>query len=126
VSEQRAADWLEPDFSGRVGVPAYVLTNSNAEMRRIKQRIEKLLEQNQQRHDEPEDEVHGEIRLERDFNANRLRLHFPGKPEKHVRDMLKSCGFKWSRSNMAWQRQLTDAAEWDARRVIEYVNGDNA
>jgi hypothetical protein len=31
-----------PDFAGRIGIPDYILTNLGSEIRRIKQRIEKL------------------------------------------------------------------------------------
>lgn len=33
---------FEPDFCGRLGFPSYALTNNNATIRRIKQRIEEV------------------------------------------------------------------------------------
>ncbi len=38
----------EPDFAGRIGFPRYVFTNTGAEIRRIRARIERLQRQHQQ------------------------------------------------------------------------------
>ena len=50
--------------------------------------------------------------------ANRLQVFFPEKPSETVRKELKSNGFRWSPRNKAWQRQLTQNAEYAARRVL--------
>ena len=47
----------------------------------------------------------------------RLQLFFDGKPEAEVRDILKKNGFRWSRKNNCWQRQLTDNARYSLERV---------
>lgn len=39
-------------------------------------------------------------------------------PDADTRDALKSNGFRWSPRNKAWQRQLTQNAEYAARRVL--------
>lgn len=55
------------------------------------------------------------VTVERDLVDVRLRLRFPNKPSAAVRDLLKSRGFRWSPTQEAWQRQLTNNAEWTLR-----------
>lgn len=68
-----------------------------------------------------EKEVNG-IKVVRNYEADRLQLIFPDKPEDDVRRLLKSNGFRWSYRYGAWQRQLTNNAEWAAKRVLKEVN----
>ena len=46
-----------------------------------------------------------------------MQLFFDDKPESNVRDVLKKNGFRWSRKNNCWQRQLTDNARYSLERV---------
>jgi hypothetical protein len=46
----------------------------------------------------------------------RIRIFFDDIPDTDVRAMLKKNGFKWSPTNMAWQRQLTP----NAMRTMEH------
>ena len=47
----------------------------------------------------------------------RLQLMFDGKPDDKTRETLKSNGFRWAPSCMAWQRLLNENAEWALRRI---------
>lgn len=107
---------LEPDFCGRIGFPGYMLSNNNANIKRIKGRIAEL----EQRDTEsgPVEEQHGDVTYLEDFEDGRVRLIFPGKPSSEVRSLLKSNGFRWSPRNTAWQRQLTDNGRLAARYVL--------
>lgn len=58
----------------------------------------------------------------RNAEANRLQLKFDGVPDAAVRQQLKSSGWRWSPKNGVWQRQLTDNAEYSAKRIIESIN----
>ena len=50
----------------------------------------------------------------------RIRISFEvGKPDQEIIDMLKGKSFKWSPKNKAWQRQLTDNAVYDTKRLQE-------
>ena len=52
------------------------------------------------------------------MEINRLQLLFDETPADDLRAELKSHGFKWSRKNEAWQRQLTRNAIYDAKRIL--------
>lgn len=49
---------------------------------------------------------------------NRLQILFDDIPDEETRAILKHHGFRWSPSNKAWQRRLTDAAESTARKIL--------
>lgn len=99
-SEPRARDLLQPDCCGRIGFADYQLSNSGANLRRMKERLETLKASKAA----PVQSVEANgITLEDDPPANRVRLFFPGKPDVSVRDKLKAAGFRWAPSIGAWQ-----------------------
>jgi hypothetical protein len=98
--EELSRKFFVPDFGGRVGVPGYALTNSNAEIRRLKQRIDTL---ERAAADETAEQQIGEVRIVDNIEDNRLQAFFPGKPSDGVRAALKRAGFRWSPSNGCWQ-----------------------
>lgn len=132
-SDCHAGKLLVADFCGRIGFPDYALTNNNANIRRVKQRlaeVERMAERAQAAADaEPVDEQHGAVTVRRNVEANRLQLIFPGKPTADVREALKRHGFRWAPTESAWQRQLTGSAEFAAGQVLAILKkaaGDNA
>ena len=56
------------------------------------------------------------------FKDERYRFYFDGKPSADVISLMKSNAFKWSRANMAWQRQITVNAKYATKRIIEELN----
>lgn len=93
---------------------SYELSNNNAEIRRLKQRIEQLS------HNQEVGYVGwkfdgGEAVANTD--NNRLQLLFDEKPSEEQRAALKRNGFHWSPSEQAWQRQLNDNAIYAASRL---------
>jgi hypothetical protein len=105
-SQRVAEKAVQPDFCGRLGMPAYALSNNNANMRRIKQRIAQL-EANAEREQRAEVQCVG-FTVADNKDANRVQLFFPGKPSERVRDLLKSTGFHWNRGEVCWQRMWSD------------------
>ena len=81
-------------------VPGYVLKNRNANIRRLKKRLEQVA--TLQASPEIETESNG-IRLEDCPSDNRVRLFFPGKPDSDIRSHLKRNGFRWAPSLGCWQ-----------------------
>lgn len=104
----------EPDFCGRIGYPAYLLQNNNANIRRIRGRIEELKKRTE---NTPEGWEFDGGRVVVNTTENRLQIIFDGKPDADIRTELKGEGFRWVPSQGAWQRQLTDNAMRAARRL---------
>lgn len=104
----------EPDFCGRIGYPAYLLQNNNANIRRIRGRIAELKKRTEST---PEGWEFDGGRVVVNTTENRLQIIFDGKPDADIRTELKGEGFRWAPSQGAWQRQLTDNAMRAARRL---------
>jgi len=93
------------------------LTNNNANIRRMKERIASLEMARAQKSTEASGE--NGIRIEDSVEDNRLRIFFPGKPDGKTIASLKLRGFKWSPSVGAWQRFRSP----EATRIAEQITG---
>lgn len=113
-SEKRAQELLQPDPMGRIGFPAYALQNASTEGARITARI-KDLEKRAATPARPPETIGGATITEED---NRVRVAFPCVPAESVRKDLKGAGFRWSPSVGVWQRMTSNAAWWEARRIL--------
>lgn len=113
--EKTAKDLLEPDFCGRRGFPSYALTNNLAKIKQAQGRIGSLTKMVNTENSEVELDW-GTIEL--DYQEERIRLHFNEIPSDELRTQLKQNAFKWSRTNQAWQRQLTDNAMRATKRIF--------
>ena len=51
-------------------------------------------------------------------DINRLQIVLDGRPDEETRARLKGNGFKWARSEGAWQRMLNGRAVWAAERMF--------
>ena len=108
VKASMSQDWRKAP----VPFPPYLLTNNNANIRRVRQRIEELSHK--------AEFVGwtfpgGEAKVNE--AENRLQLIFADKPDADTRQVLKSEGFKWAPSQGAWQRQLNQNAIRAAARL---------
>ena len=108
VKASMSQDWRKDP----VPFPSYLLTNNNANIRRVRQRIEELSHKA---------EFVGWTFPSGEANVNeaenRLQLIFADKPDADTRQALKSEGFKWAPSQGAWQRQLNQNAIRAAARL---------
>lgn len=109
----------EPDFCGRVGYASFELSNNNANIRRIRARIEELTRIQEQA---PAEETHDGYTLIENKEACRIQFIFDGKPDDDTRAVLKSNGFKWAPSQGAWQRMLNDNGRVAAKRVVAKIS----
>ena len=102
-SEESAKEVLKPSCFGTVGFESFILTNNNAKIKTIKQRIAQLEAQEGRKTTELRKE---ELNLTITQNAedDRIQFFFDDKPEREVIDIMKRHGFKWSRNNDCWQR----------------------
>ena len=117
-SEAQAREIIKPDFCGRIGFPAYALSNNNANIHRVEERIKQLERVSKVRQEmeavggaEPQEWQIGSdrCRVEQNTEENRLQLFFGGKPSDSTRERLKASGWKWAPSAGAWQRHLHTA-----------------
>lgn len=100
--------------------PTYELTNSNANIKRVKQRIETLETVKASKSIEEE---HDGYTYRENAEAMRVQLRFDGKPDDETRALLKRNGFRWAPSQGVWQRQLNDNGKYAAHRVMEVLDG---
>jgi hypothetical protein len=114
-SEAQAVALLKPDFCGRIGFANYSLTNNNANIRRMRERLEQITKA--QACEVVAVQCASGIKLEDDAPANRVRLYFPGKPSEEVRTELKASGFRWAPSVGAWQAYRNNGTLATARRM---------
>lgn len=100
--------------------PTYELTNSNANIKRVKQRIETL---ESVKASKPVEEEHDGYTYRESTEAMRVQFQFDGKPDDETRALLKRNGFRWAPSLGVWQRQLNDNGKYAAHRVMEVLDG---
>lgn len=100
--------------------PTYELTNSNANIKRVKQRIETL---ESVKASKPIEEEHDGYTYRENAEAMRVQFQFDGKPDDETRALLKRNGFRWAPSLGVWQCQLNDNGKYAAHRVMEVLDG---
>lgn len=113
------AEYLKPNYAGRIGFEGWELSNNLANIKRMQGRVAELENKAQKAESAPqESEKLNGLEIIRNHDEDRLQLIFEGKPTESVRSVLKSNGFKWSPRFGAWQRQLTPNAEYALKRIL--------
>lgn len=105
-----AVELLTPCY-GHIGFPSFSLSNNNANINRIKKRLE--LAKRMKGTPEKEYTING-VRVVENYPENRLQVFFDDIPAKEIRDSLKQHGFRWSRHNSCWQSYMN-------RRNIDFI-----
>ena len=119
ITEEIAQKLLQPDYMGRCGYLYYETSNNNAEIRRLKSRIDSLSEMKEK----PAHEYLFEGgKIVENSEEMRLQIFFDDKPNEEVRNKLKHNGFKWAPTQKAWQRVLNNAAIYAAKNLL--LNGE--
>lgn len=116
IKESTAIKLVTPDRTYGTGIPRFQLTNNNANIRRIRQRITYLEKISAM--PSSEEEING-VRLVVSSEDNRIQLYFPGKPSDEVRTALKRAGFRWAPSIGAWMRQISGYAIQQAKEILK-------
>ena len=96
-------------------VPAFELSNRNAEINRLKKRIEQLRRVDGMEH--VEIPFAGGVLMTNE-EINRVQIIFDDKPDETLRARLKANGFHWAPSEGAWQAQRTPAALCRAKLIL--------
>ncbi len=101
-------------------LPSYVLTNLGGNIRRVKERITEL----EARADQvAREQTVGEIVVRENPETNRVEVDLGRRATKEECRTLKSHGFKWSRTNEAWQRLANNSAWHNGLWVAEQIGG---
>ena len=89
--------------------PSYDLQSDNAEMKRLRERIETIARMKERANTDNPNKYPTVDGVEVIENAElmRIQLKFEDIPNEEIRTILKSNGFRWAPSEKAWQRQLT-------------------
>jgi 5-carboxymethyl-2-hydroxymuconate isomerase len=121
LSEQLIHELMHPDW-GKPGFASYQLTNNNANIRRMRERVEAM----QAKEDTPTTEIRfdGGTIID-NCEDDRVQIDFDEKPDDAMRAKLKGSGWRWAPSVMMWQRKRTNAAMRSAKEILE-VQGDES
>ena len=125
LQEQREAIKIENKqlkAAGKEINPAYILQNLGQTIRNTEQRIAQLEKIKAKPTAETTEQYNtSACKVIENTDIMRLQLIFDGKPSADIRDMLKSHAFKWSPSNEAWQRQLTNNAKYETKILLKEI-----
>ena len=99
-------------------VPDHELTYLRGKIKRVQARLDELDKRAQQAEQPADNTAFPGGEIVRNLEADRLQIIFDEKPDEETRAALKQNGFRWSPRYGAWQRQLTQNAEYAARRVL--------
>lgn len=115
-SEESIEELRKPDYLGRVSYPNFQLSNNNANIHRVEERLKRLKAVKERGGSEQEYKT---FKVVENTEAMRYQIIFDGKPDAEIRTLLKSNGFKWAPSQGAWQRQITSNGKWALKKVVE-------
>lgn len=104
--------------------PGWALSNNNANIRRIKERIAQLQKEAERAAmgDEATQERGNGYLLKESHEIGRIQFIFDGKPDEDTRSLLKYWGFRWAPSEGAWQRMLNDNGRWAAQQIRKVLD----
>lgn len=111
-------DILHPIGGNEPGYPTWSIVNSNAEIKRVRERIE----EEKKREVTNKETSFDKGRIVENVAINRLLIFFTNEPDANIRNQLKHHGFHYSPKQKTWQRQLTNAAIKDARTILGITN----
>lgn len=131
LSESSAYKIQQPDYAGRIGFATYQLTNNNASIKRLQERV-KMLEKKvegvkaAEQGSEEKYTFEGGL-IEVNYPEDRVQILFPGgRTDKEMYKMLRSNGYVYSPSNRAFQRKLTPQAIRNAVHIMKATKIEGA
>ena len=103
--------------------PSYHLTSIRQRLKKAKERLEEYHKRKASGQESGSGLKFEGGEIVKNAELNRLQILFDYIPDEETRTALKQNGFRWSPSNKAWQRQLTDAAEMATKRILTIIEG---
>ena len=137
VSDKTAQEFLEAREREPYKQPyaSYHTANVNAELRRIQARIDTLNKakaQSEAAKANPQAAAEATaanypkldgVQVQENADEMRIQLRFDDIPPAETREKLKRNGFRWSPSQKAWQRLLSENGKYAAKRVLKDLGG---
>ena len=115
-SEEAALRIMDPSHGWwGAGFAPFELSNNNA---KIKDTEAKIARHTQLASQEDEEKEYPWGTFRADYSDERYRFIFGQIPDEDVRKLLNDHGFKWSRRNNAWQRQITANSKYVVYHII--------
>ena len=123
-SRTTASELLKPDIMGNIGYAGYELSSIRNKIKTREERLKQLKEKEQKAKGGVENKILFEGGyIYWNYDIDRLQIFFEKIPPEEVRSALKHSGWHWSRSQGAWQRKITNAAEYSAKSIIKKYYG---
>lgn len=116
-SETNAVKLLTP-CCGHIGFPSFSLSNNNANINRIKKRLE--LAKRMKSTPQKEYTING-VRVVENYPENRLQMFFDDKPSEEIRTALKRNGFRWARQSGCWQSYMNRSCRDFIKKLLEEI-----
>jgi hypothetical protein len=109
LKEGQGAKLFTPDFMGRFGFPSYATTNNNANIRRMKERVEEI--QRRQARSAVAADTPAGILVEGE--GEYVSITFAEKPAREVLNALKDAGFWWGGGSWSGKRENIPGIIWE-------------
>ncbi len=116
LTESQVKKLFVPNCFGEIGFASCSITNNGANIRRVKQQLEKARLMKSM---ENKEYSIGEINVVENYSENRIQLFFDGKPDKATRNELKRNGFRWSGYNGCWQAYINNSSRSFIKKIRE-------
>jgi len=113
-TEKEIKSLKKPDFCGAIGYRSYELSNNNAEIKRISNRISDL---EKLRSSDPINYDSNDFSMKTENGQIKI-FFYCGKPTEETRVILKRSAFKWSRTQDAWVRKVTANAVVSSQNLL--------
>lgn len=88
------------------------LPNINAEIKRLKRRLEDLSKREARQENGQADRRMGDVIIRYNPEYDKTELHFPGKPSAEIIQLVKRLGFRWIRTGGCWSRSANNETEY--------------
>jgi len=114
LSGEKLLEFVRENGIDADGLPAFRLTNNNARIRAMRERLAQL--EKQESTPTSEKTFQGGHVVD-NAEADRIQIFFDERPDAKLCTKLKGRGFRWSPSSGAWQRYRTANTRWAVKKI---------
>lgn len=114
LTAEKVRGLFTPNYMGDIGFEPWRLSNNNANIRRMKQRVAEL--QRKETTQTSQIDFDGGTIID-NAEDDRVQIDFDAKPGSETRAALRGEGWRWAPSVALWQRQRTPQAIESAKAI---------